>query len=133
MRHVHRLTEHERAATHDAPDTARAALVDRGLRDAALAERPVEPHTAHTGPRRLADDVDGHVGMSGDDHPSTGVPIAVMFGYARTPSSSVACGLIGNTSKPARRSLAKMALAADVPVRETPATAMRCDERNSVT
>ena len=38
MRHVHRLAEHERAATHDASDAARAALVDRGLGDAARAE-----------------------------------------------------------------------------------------------
>jgi hypothetical protein len=63
--------------------------------------------------------------------PSTGPPIAMRLGYALTPSSSVAWGLTEKTSCPALCSFRNTGLAADAPVRETPATAIRREERNS--
>lgn len=63
---------HERAAPDNVVDTPGLTLPNRLLRDAALAEGTVKPDTTDTTVEALANQLDGDLGMRGNDEPVNG-------------------------------------------------------------
>lgn len=81
MSEVDRLAVHERATADDALDAASFAFSDRFFGHAALAERPMQPHSADPALATLTHELDGDGGMCGDhdavDRPGNGAEVRI--------------------------------------------------------
>jgi hypothetical protein len=96
-------------------------------------EALVEPHPADADPRGLLRERGGLLRV-GDDHEPLDSPLdRVEVRPGGWPSIASPDGLRANTWWSVSRSRLAMAFAGDLPVRETPATAIRFSARNSVT